>query len=84
MIPGVLFLALACFLASAPLHADVADAPPEVQDELVVLSAAASRVSVAARLRVHVEGPQGAPVSGFGAIPDRRLFSKLPVGERGG
>ncbi len=84
MIPRALFLSLACMLVAAPLQADPADVPPEVQDEIVLLSAAASRASVAGRLRVHVEGPQGAPVAAFGAIPDRRLFSRLPAGERGG
>ena len=81
MIHGVLLLALASLLSAAPLQADVVEMPPDWLDETVVLSAAESRFSVAERLRVHVERPQGAAASAFGAIPDRRLFSRLPVGD---
>jgi len=51
----------------------------DAEDELVVLGTTTHPVSVSQHLRVHVEGPAGAPSSMFNGMPDRRLFSRLPV-----
>jgi signal transduction histidine kinase len=51
----------------------------DASDELVELSSTIRPVLVSEHLRVHVEGPAGAPSSMFDAVPDRRLFSRLPV-----
>ena len=51
----------------------------DASDELVVIESTTRPVSVSERLRVHVEGPAGAPPSMFELTPNRRLFSRLPV-----
>lgn len=51
----------------------------DAYDELVVVAKTTHPVTVSEHLRVHVEGPAGAPSSMFNSIPDRRLFSRLPV-----
>lgn len=67
-------------VARAPYYAPGEEAAAPRPSPQVVVGDGAGPVSVAGSLLVHVQGSRGPYASAFGVSPDRRSFSRLPVG----